>query len=346
MAITKVSRSLLNTGVSDGSDATAITIDSSEKVGIGVSSNLNANLHVGSSNATGDSTNPAIQIGGSSSGNTFRLGFYTSTEGGVIENKNGDDGIQFRVKTAGEAMRIDGGTGKVGIGESAPSNAKLEILQAGDHDAHSTHGIAIHSTGNTNFTSMYMGCEDGIDSAYIQSVALDGSFTSKSLLLNPNGGKVFIGGTTSSFNARLTLERDGYSIESRSSGTGSEGHVVFRNGNGAVGSIFTNASATAYNTSSDYRLKENVDYTWDATTRLKQLKPARFNFKSDETNTLVDGFLAHEVSSIVPEAITGEKDAVDSEGNPEYQGIDQSKLVPLLVKTIQELEARITTLEG
>jgi Tol biopolymer transport system component len=113
-----------------------------------------------------------------------------------------------------------------------------------------------------------------------------------------------------------------------------------------VGSIQATTTATSYVTSSDYRLKENLDYTWDATTRLKQLKPARFNFKSDETNTLVDGFLAHEVSDIVPEAITGEKDAVDSEGNPEYQGIDQSKLVPLLVKTIQELEARITTLEG
>mgnify|MGYP006242759811 CR=1 FL=1 len=113
-----------------------------------------------------------------------------------------------------------------------------------------------------------------------------------------------------------------------------------------VGSIQATTTATSYVTSSDYRLKENLDYTWDATTRLKQLKPARFNFKSDQTNTLVDGFLAHEVSDIVPEAITGEKDAVDSEGNPEYQGIDQSKLVPLLVKTIQELEARITTLEG
>ena len=113
-----------------------------------------------------------------------------------------------------------------------------------------------------------------------------------------------------------------------------------------VGRIRTAASSTSYNTSSDYRLKENVDYTWDATTRLKQLKPARFNFIADDTNTLVDGFLAHEVSSIVPEAITGTKDAVDGEGNPDYQGIDQSKLVPLLVKTIQELEARIATLEG
>jgi hypothetical protein len=144
-------------------------------------------------------------------------------------------------------------------------------------------------------------------------------------------------------------------------------HFRFFNTNGGVGNIATNGSATVYNTSSDYRLKENVDYTWDATTRLKQLKPARFNFIAD-ANTTVDGFLAHEVSSIVPEAITGEKDAVkvwdeadelpdgvsvgdnklDADGNTmlDYQSIDQSKLVPLLVKAIQELEARIAVLEG
>ena len=82
----------------------------------------------------------------------------------------------------------------------------------------------------------------------------------------------------------------------------------FRNSSGTqVGSIATTNSATAYNTSSDYRLKENVDYTWDATTRLKQLKPARFNWIVDDTNTLVDGFIAHEVSGIVPEAISGTK---------------------------------------
>ena len=139
----------------------------------------------------------------------------------------------------------------------------------------------------------------------------------------------------------------------------------FNNSNGLVGKIQTNGTSTSYITSSDHRLKENVDYTWDATTRLKQLKPARFNFIADDTNTLVDGFLAHEVGSIVPEAITGThngmKDeeyettpAVEDDGAiitpavmgtrsiPDYQGIDQSKLVPLLVKTIQELEARLT----
>jgi len=138
-------------------------------------------------------------------------------------------------------------------------------------------------------------------------------------------------------------------------------------------------TSTVYGTSSDYRLKENVTYNWDATTRLKQLKPARFNFIAD-ADTIVDGFLAHEVSDIVPEAIVGEKDGTESVGNildadgnisqenlrksetvintdagetwqettttPLYQQIDQAKLVPLLVKTIQELEARITTLEN
>tara|TARA_R100000773_G_scaffold29374_1_gene25179 strand:- start:2809 stop:4536 length:1728 start_codon:yes stop_codon:yes gene_type:complete len=112
-----------------------------------------------------------------------------------------------------------------------------------------------------------------------------------------------------------------------------------------IGSIDCSTTATSYNTSSDYRLKENVVELTGATERLKQLKPSRFNFIAD-ADTTVDGFLAHEVSSIVPEAIKGTKDAVDDNGNPEYQGIDQSKLVPLLVATIKELEARITALEN
>ena len=127
-----------------------------------------------------------------------------------------------------------------------------------------------------------------------------------------------------------------------SSGTSTIGYF-YRNGS-PVGSIQSSASSVAYNTSSDYRLKENVDYTWDATTRLKQLKPARFNFIADPDIT-VDGFLAHEAQSVVPESVVGIHNEVDDDDNAVYQGIDQSKLVPLLVKTIQELEARITALE-
>jgi len=174
-------------------------------------------------------------------------------------------------------------------------------------------------------------------------------------------------GNVSSKGWSVNLENNSAKMRSRASANDTQTHWDIMNGNGVVGTIKTVNSSTQFNTSSDYRLKENVDYTWDATTRLKQLKPARFNFIADNTNTLVDGFIAHEVSSVVPEAISGAKDAMTEEvlyveGDKlpegksigdvkeasviEPQGIDQSKLVPLLVKTIQELEARITALEA
>jgi hypothetical protein len=121
--------------------------------------------------------------------------------------------------------------------------------------------------------------------------------------------------------------------------------MFFNSGNSSVGNITTSNTSTTYNTSSDYRLKENVVELTGATDRLKQLNPSRFNFIAD-ADTTVDGFLAHEVQTVVPEAITGTHNEVDADGNPVYQGIDQSKLVPLLVATIKELEARITALEN
>lgn len=124
--------------------------------------------------------------------------------------------------------------------------------------------------------------------------------------------------------------------------------IIFRQGNPAstVGSIsVSGGSSTSYNTSSDYRLKENIVPLTGAADRIKQLKPNRFNFIANPDRT-VDGFIAHEVQDIVPEAITGEKDAVDDKGNPEYQGIDQSKMVPLLTAALQEAIGRIETLEA
>ncbi len=176
----------------------------------------------------------------------------------------------------------------------------------------------------------------------------------------PNGTSIY-------GSAFIPFSNDRARLYIATSGTGANSMITFFNPNGDVGVITTTDSSTAYTTSSDYRLKENVSYDFDATTRLKQLKPVRFNFIAD-ADTPFDGFLAHEVSDIVPEAIIGTKDALkvweegeelpedvsvgdnklDENGNtmPNYQGIDQSKLVPLLVKTIQELEARITTLEN
>tara|TARA_R110000796_G_scaffold149398_1_gene266213 strand:- start:216 stop:767 length:552 start_codon:yes stop_codon:yes gene_type:complete len=160
-------------------------------------------------------------------------------------------------------------------------------------------------------------------------------------------GNVLVGttsliGDSSRLNISYTYTNSGIGLKSNTASA--HNAIMFTNTNGTVGTIITSGSSTAYNTSSDYRLKENVQYEWSATERLKKLKPAQFNFLSDPDNT-VDGFLAHEAQEVVPEAVTGVKDEVDDDDKPVMQGIDQSKLVPLLVKTIQELEARIAKLE-
>jgi hypothetical protein len=159
------------------------------------------------------------------------------------------------------------------------------------------------------------------------------------------GARISVTSTGTAYAGYFTYPVAAQGIGISSSGAGNAYAVYFFNNGLAVGSIFTTSSATAYNTSSDYRLKENVTAVTDGITRLQQLNPSRFNFIADPAKT-VDGFLAHEVQTIVPEAITGEKDAVDDDGNPVYQGIDQSKLVPLLTAALQEAIGRIETLEG
>jgi len=128
-------------------------------------------------------------------------------------------------------------------------------------------------------------------------------------------------------------------------GTGEDGRQISFNVNQSnVGTITTTTTGTAYNTSSDHRLKENVTNVTDGITRVKQLAPKRFNFIADADKT-VDGFLAHEAQTVVPEAVTGTHNEVDEDGNPVMQQIDQAKLVPLLTAALQEAIAKIETLE-
>ena len=122
--------------------------------------------------------------------------------------------------------------------------------------------------------------------------------------------------------------------------------IAFRtSGNGTTaGSISCSGSTTAYTTSSDYRIKENLVNLTGAIDRVKNFKTYRFNFKNNKSKT-VDGFVAHEVANIVPEAVVGEKDAVDSNGNIDPQALDQAKLVPVLTAALQEAIAKIEALE-
>ena len=185
-----------------------------------------------------------------------------------------------------------------------------------------------------------------------------------------NAGHFFFQGmtslTASSSNKGINIENSANNGRMNFHANSSAGNALglsFYNSGNHVGSIYYSSTTTTYNTSSDYRLKENVTAISDGITRLKTLKPSRFNFKVDK-DTKVDGFLAHEVTA-VPEAITGTKDETQDilyteedtipsgkevgdvkETIPVYQGIDQSKLVPLLTAALQEAIAKIETLES
>lgn len=152
--------------------------------------------------------------------------------------------------------------------------------------------------------------------------------TTAGIVLRSNG-KYFI--SCASDGGHVNRNSNGYILNARRSGS-------------FVGGISVTTTNTVFNTSSDYRLKENVVDIIDGITRIKQLTPKRFNFIAD-ADTTVDGFLAHEAQTVVPEAVTGTHNEVDEDDNPVYQGIDQSKLVPLLTAALKEAITKIETLE-
>ena len=263
-----------------------------------------------------------------------------SITAGEFAINEGSADIDFRVESDGATHQlfVDAGNGRVGIGTSSPdytlhvrstgspSNDTIIDIEGNATDANV--GIQFtNSAGTLRGRVVYDTDDDNLQ--FNVSAA-------ERARINANGN-MSIGTTVELGRLHLRMPTT----------AGTDPVIHFSDANGEdCGSIDLNASANtvAYTTSSDYRLKENVNYSWDATTELKKLKPAKFNFKAD-ADTTVEGFLAHEVADVVPIAVDGEKDAVNDEGKIVPQSIDQSKLVPLMVKTIQELEARIKTLE-
>jgi len=313
----------------------------------------------------------------------------TLSSSGIVINEGGND-RDFRIESndSSNMFVVDGGNNNVRLRNDTDtdynadqlSNNSVLVLNNETSGANNCVGISFitQSNGEHYITAVQ---NTANSNSHLTFGSRDGGSRAERMRIKSNGD-VFFGVTNL---PSSSTGGSGFQVASSNRNvlylattiTGTSSVAVFVNGNGIVGTIKTSGSATQFNTSSDYRLKENVSYDWDATTRLKQLKPARFNFKAD-ADTTVDGFLAHEVSSIVPEAISGEKDETQDVGTVKdkdgkviyenveeykadkdkeqtwtktgtedvYQGIDQSKLVPLLVKTIQELEARVTALES
>ena len=294
-----------------------------------------------------------------------------------------------------EKVRITS-AGNLGIGTTSASVA-LEVHK----DASSSPVFELKNTNAAGYSGMHIRNNSdtlighiGYGNASVSGALADEVFfgsisntpvvftqsDSERMRINTSGHLLITGGDTNDRGGRLQV----YGATTTSASTfrvGTNGYPAINllNQDAAQqGYITVNSSSVSYTSVSDYRLKENIVTDWDATTRLKQLRPSRFNFIAD-ADTTVDGFLAHEVSDIVPEAITGEKDATETIGNvldsdgdvikenvsqsdanvdtdagetwqetgtrPVYQAIDQAKLVPLLVKALQEANAKIEALE-
>ena len=279
---------------------------------------------------------------------------------GSLAFNSQDAGVILLKTSNAERMRIDS-SGNVGIGTSAPGG-NLHV-QGAAGDAVRLYITDGDTTGVANSLIIQKsGTLSLISDRQSGSQLLFGTANTERMRIT-SAGAVLVGKTTGSVTTNgvelrndfinIFTNRDDVAAQFRRVATTSLQLAQFYGGadaNTIVGAISVSDAATTYNTTSDYRLKEDVQPMVGASDRVMALNPVNFSWKTNGSR--VDGFLAHEAQEVVPEAVTGEKDAVDADGNPEYQGIDQSKLVPVLTAALQEaltkieaLEARIVALE-
>ena len=284
---------------------------------------------------TGSGATDGIVMGMGDSTNAY---FWNYEAGAIVFGSN-----------SAERMRIDS-SGRVMIGTTAPANSTsfLSVVNtSGDAQ------VVINS-GPTSESVINMGDTGDFNIGAIRYNQTDNAFrfftSNVEHMRLTNGGEIFMNSTgftatVASINLNPKGSGDAGRINlSKSTNSARDALALYSQGS-YVGGVVYNAASTSFQTSSDYRLKENVVDLTAAIPRLKTLPVYRFNFITD-SETTVDGFLAHEAQLVVPEAVTGVKDEVDNDGNAVMQGIDQSKLVPLLTAALQEAITKIETLEA
>ena len=212
-------------------------------------------------------------------------------------------------------------------------------------------GMSIKGSSGTNNYNAYFGVLDSNGKFFVDNGSNGDDIIIESSASGQKQGRVLVGPSvpTSGDDSQVIIrnnESQGIYRCLRLNNQSNNNRITmtFEGGNTQTGDIRINGSTTSYNSYSDYRLKENVVPLTDPITRLKTLKPYRFNFIASPDITL-DGFFAHEVSPAVAEAVGGEKDKVDTDGNVVPQALDMAKLVPLLTASLQEAITRIETLE-
>jgi hypothetical protein len=280
----------------------------------------------------------------------------TSGAGGVITTAD-NTGILNLQTASTTAVTVDASQ-NVGIGTSSPAY-RLQTFQTG--------GASISALFQTDQTDSYISFRNTTNasnsSTRIGAAGNDISFlTASSERMRIDSSGTLLMGTTSA--SGWALGTGGVAVKTAIAGnqcftawnadtSGTRFLAYFGTGSSFtnVGAITTNGTSTSYVTSSDYRLKEDIAPMTGALATVQALKPVTYKWKVDGSDG--QGFIAHELQAIVPDAVVGEKDAVDAEGNPIHQGVDTSFLVATLTAAIQEqqtiindLKARIETLEA
>lgn len=263
-----------------------------------------------------------------SSGNLSSSGSVTAGNGLTVTTGNTDlNG------TAAQSTTFDyGATRTISVKNFDANNVVLDT---------SENGYNYIGTSAKRFWRGYFNTLDATTVDADTYVGLPVATTSLSGIVS-TGTQTFAGSKT--FNSALSLNGD-----NRASGTtGSRVHNFYNTATSSIagGITITGSATVTYGQGSDYRLKENFEPLTGALNKLLSIPVYKFSWKSEPEKGKVDGFIAHEVQAIVPEAIIGQKDAIDEEGNPIYQQIDQSKLVPLLFKAVQELSLKVEALEA
>ena len=290
-------------------------------------------------------------------GTTGISGVDGSASAPALQGTDSNTGINFasdtvNINTGGVTRASVSSIGKFSIEHATSGNVAAEIHTSGSGLGnqlylHNDHGLAyVGQAGDTTGDFIvYNGSNSNMlfstNASERMRLSSSGDLKIATTVDEPGNGNTSTGITLRSNSRFFTSCNGTFNCFNRNSSDGAL--FVFARQGTHVGNISVGSSSTSFNTSSDYRLKENVVAISDGITRLKTLKPSRFNFKVDK-DTTVDGFLAHEVTA-VPEAITGTKDEVDKDKKPVYQGIEQSKLVPLLTAALQEAVAKIEVLE-
>ena len=292
-------------------------IDSSGNVGIGTSS-INGKLSVDGS---------VYAAAGSVSGVAY--GFYpASTYGNTGMFSPAANTVAFAT-SGGERMRIDS-SGNVGIGTTSPG-AKLDVsgnilLSAGTPKIFFNNGGSMISNGGSANTLAFF--SDGTT----ERARIDSS------------GNLLVGMTTTS-GVGVRLAPAATVIVNNNAAASGHVFMSFRRSTTEIGSVSqSGTTAVTYATSSDYRLKENIQPMQNALETVAQLKPCTYTWKAD--GSAGQGFIAHELQEIVPDCVVGEKDAVDEDGNPKYQGVDTSFLVATLTAAIQELTTELNNVKA